>query len=712
MNDMTARQDILFRCAVIVVLFAIAVLSGGMRRQVLHAGYSHPDEDIARAVVTKVLATKKKDTNWARTDVEELFRYNQFNFSSYYLAAAKLEKFAGHRAEDLGRPHLLLDHLREQNIWLGGLATFLAGLLGWRIASLHGMRVTAAAAAGIVATALTASCVTLFQDSIYARPEAFVTVLTLVFTFLLLMPGLATIVVLALTGVVLGILVATKITFILFLPFPLLAISARAHDRDPAGTRHPHPWRVAGAIGFYLACCVAGFGFGAPYALRAPWEYLEGIGFLLRQYSTAGWPNGLHDGGVGARFMHGLSYLAYTDGLLVLALAVIGFVMLLRAGRHGIVVAVTGPLLTLAYFLQTRAFFERNFSHALPVVFALSGVGLCLAVDWIVARARRGPAASRALRIASACLGAGLAIYVPASLSKRLHETILDTTEEKRIDAAMDKVNEGGRVPVLFGYSTLSDVPKMRGGLCGRVIYKLLEYGDAYSKSVIVDLAAQGYAVAGELRGPFDGAPISTLQTYHATNVLFLSSPPDDGPACRAELIAPISDAAYVEVDAQVTLSSSWTRDGYPPGMSVQGWKHPFYASWTGSDGNTGDMHIGPFEACGDVIVPFAVGPIRNGTELLIERTIDGRRETLTSGPPPQTITWSAIRIPAGASCATYSIEARDHGEGYGQWIGVGLPVELRTPGSPLPAQSAAAVQRPLASSAPQCGQKNCKKTR
>src|SRR5689334_15322724 len=113
---MLLRKDFVWPSITLVLLLAITIISGWLRAQVLHANYSHPDEEIARAVVTKVLTTKKKDTNWARTDVEKTFRYNQFNFSAYYLAAAKIEKLGKHVKEERENPAVLLDRLRAQNI--------------------------------------------------------------------------------------------------------------------------------------------------------------------------------------------------------------------------------------------------------------------------------------------------------------------------------------------------------------------------------------------------------------------------------------------------------------------------------------------------------------------------------------------------------------------------------------------------------------------
>lgn len=669
---MLQRKDFVWPGITFALLLAIAITSGWLRGQVLHTNYSHPDEEIARAVVTKVLATKTKDTNWARTDVDKMFRYNQFNFSAYYLAAAKIEKLGGHALDDRAHPEALLQRLRQQSIWWASFAVLLGGLLGWRLAARANCSPVSAGFSGITTALLTSACVTLFQDSIYARPEAFVTVLTLSFVLVLLAEWKAPWM-LALSGALLGILIATKITFIVFLPFPPMVVAAHAYANAHASAhQHAHAWRGVGLGLLYLSLIVAGFGLGAPYALFAPWEYLDGVGYLLHQYNGEEWLR-IH-GGMPARIAHGVAYLVYTDGIVTLLLACAGVLVLLRRARHAEFLALAGPLLTLIYFLQTRAFFERNFSHALPVLFATSSLGLALAVTWLGARSRRKEVA----QAFAACSLLVLAFYPAWAVSAKLRDILFDDTAPSRIDVAMRKAS-GDTLPVLFGYSNISQVPLLRGGTCGKVIYKLLDLGDPVWQQELSALDTQGYHVAARTHSPFDGAPYSTLQAYHSSNVIFLAGPPDpDVASCRAELIIPTPDPRYAAVDAMPTLTGQWARDAVPADMSLHGWTHAFYASWNGSDANTGEFALGPFEACGELVVPYAVGPARDGLDLTIERELNGHRETIVHGAPPPSITWTALRIAAPPGCASYTIHAMDHGTGYGQWLGVGIPVELR----------------------------------
>src|SRR5262249_24052402 len=144
-------------------------------------------------------------------------------------------------------------------------------------------------------------------------------------------------------------------------------------------------------------------------------------------------------------------------------------------------------------------------------------------------------------------------------------------------------------------------------------------------------LTDAGYTVRVRMPGAFDGAPLSTLQPFHAPNVVVLETPAATLD-CLLELIVPDAAAAFTAVDAPITKSPAWVA-GLPTDPPSRGGTQPFYTS--GADADTGDIAIGPFEACRDVVVPFAVGPIRRDLALVIRRERDGGAETLFDGVPP-----------------------------------------------------------------------------
>jgi len=213
--------------------------------------------------------------------------------------------------------------------------------------------------------------------------------------------------------------------------------------------------------------------------------------------------------------------------------------------------------------------------------------------------------------------------------------------------------------------------------LCGHVVYRIVDYGDPYTQKQLAEFLASGYRLESRVRGPFSGGPTSTLNTYHATDVVFLSSPPDDSDAsCKADLVTLKSQHDYAEIKTDVSMSTAWQRNAFPPDMDIGAWRSPLFASWSGHDANVGELATAPFSGCGVVIVPFATGPDTTGSELSIERLGSEGHTTIFAGMPPQVRAWSAIRVRSAGDCATYTVRAVDHGVGWGQWLGVGMPVQ------------------------------------
>ncbi len=658
------RTGRLIAAVLILALSLAAVVSHWL---VLEGAYLQPDEEIARAVVSRVLVTGNSDTNWARTDVVSAFRYNQFNFSSYYLAAAWVERGLGRMQADIDDQAVLRLHLRQQSCVLGGFVILLAGLLGLRLS---------APIAGVAAALLTAACVTLFQDSIYARPEAFVTLLTLLFAHVSISRSMGCGLMLIATGLLVGILLATKVTFAALLPFPLMILTVRLARTNRSSVLSAWPALLGYGL-MYTVAVGAGFALGAPYAIAAPREYLQGIQTLLHEYGSGHWPHGVPDASLPGRFSNGLRYLVYTLGVPCLLLALAALAWQFRRRNGLVMLAVAGPLLTLLFFLQTPVFFERNFSHALPILFVLCGMGLALLGEFIRKTLPTKPRLLPALAVVAVLV---LTACPPLAVNERLFDLLRLDDYLPKVEAEQQRISDHGALNVFAVPTVLTDIsaiPQMRGGLCGQVVYRIVDYGDPYTQKQLADFLALGYRLESRIRGPFSGAPTSTLNTYHATDVVFLGSPRDDSDAsCKADLVTLKSQHDYAEITTDISMSTAWQRDAFPADMDIGTWRSPLFASWGGQDANVGELAMGPFSGCGVVIVPFATGPDTTGSELSIERLVNGDHATIFAGTPPRVAVWSAVRVRSTGDCATYTVRAVDRGAGWGQWLGVGKPVQ------------------------------------
>jgi len=630
-------------------LVALTVLAAALRfYAVTHFTYSHPDEEIARAVVVSVLKNDDTDTNWARTDVAKQFSYTEYNFSSYYLFAADVQRLLGKTKLDIqNQVGALRKNLRLLSAAMGALCILLAGLLGWRV----GGRLCG------LATALLSTCdVTLFQDSLYARPETFVTLLTLWLLLVLTSTRIHRGLVLTVAGFILGVLISCKITFLLYFPFPLLlapALLSTPKDGKPAES-HLALW--SGSLSAYFLAIGAGFALGAPYALQFPWEYVEGLVPLMKQYEHGAWLSG-HDPGMLARFGNSGAFLVYTLGYPALLLALAGLARVLWRRDIRLLLILGGPLLTLLYFMQTRAFYERNFSQALPLLFLLGGLGIKTLSDLIRQPALRTGAAGVML------LGAAIA---PVLVTAKAIDPALDGRYQGEVEAEAAALSDGGRVPVFYGWH-FNEIAEAGRPFCGRYVIGLRDFRD--------ERLPEGYNVVGYVHSVFGDYPVSTLQTYLSQPMIFLS--PIESASCTLELTALIPQPGEAPLKAPLSKSTDWPADSaLTPDDS---WPWPRYSSWAGSDKNTGTLSLGPFRACSDFVVPYSIGASRRGVSLRITRGRGAAPQVLYDGIPlsaPDQWQQLTVHVPAG-QCGDYTVTATDAGQGWQQWLGIGAPVAM-----------------------------------
>lgn len=636
-------------------LAALSIVAGVVRWHAAHLDRRIPDEDIAQAVVTKVLDSGSLDTNWIRTDVESRFKGNEYNFSSYYLTAALYEKLTGRAWNDThNHRSSMIGHIRELSAILGALCVFFTGVLGWRIGG---------TAAALTAALLTACSPLLFQDSLYARPETFVTLLGVIWMIMLSAPGRHGNLILAFAGLLTGLLIATKITFLIYLPFPLLLASRlidQGSDLRPNDESRHDRWTLA--IGAYFSLVGAGFALGAPYALKFPSEYLQGVSSLFGQYEGSV----LNSGAEGfsdllGRIEGNLEYFAYTIGYLALLLAACGAATL--AFRRDIwrSVIFTAPLLLLLYFMRMRPLFERNFSQSLPALFVLAGLGVKATIDLIRVPAR--------LRAAIAALLIGTAALMPALVTAKILHPSLDGAFQAEIDAKTKSIADDGRTAVF-------ETEFYDGTFCGDYVYMLKQPGH---ERVIGAMLGRGYHIVAQVESPFSGHTSYTLEPYYAPTTVYLA-PPQTTDACEFSIEPLKEGAGMTPVSAHVVASGGWMPKGNAPGVPSEVWRWPLYDSrmGPGADRNTGALTIGPFRACGSLIVPYSMGPGHQDFSLKVSRRKGKQTTVIFDGIlPGSRYQWQAMEVNAvKGQCADYTIEAEDKGSSWGQWLGVGLPVQ------------------------------------
>jgi len=127
-------------------------------------------------------------------------------------------------------------------------------------------------------------------------------------------------------------------------------------------------------------------------------------------------------------------------------------------------------------------------------------------------------------------------------------------------------------------------------------------------------------------------------------------------------------------------MDQSWTLNGVPPRSQFGTTPpKPIYASWSGTDRNTGQIVSSNFGAPANscIILPVLHGPSVNG--LSVEIT-DADTNSVLAGAPMQDVDihWRFWRFPVAPTAKHLRITAEDHGQNWGQWLAIGQPSECR----------------------------------
>ncbi len=520
-------------------LLLLTALAGWLRVSSLGFWYTHPDEEITVGVSGHMRANGTLDSNWKNVDLTSYFRYPQYNFSGYIMGSAALLALAD--APVAGSGERPLSILRYTSAVLGTLAVLLTGLLGAR---LFGALTGLGAAALLVANPL------LYQDSLYARPEPFVTCLVLLLC-LMVLPGkpvrdyrmaplerwsrLP-------AAVIAGVLVATKVSLLAVVPLLFLVPARAAPGAGLSAYLEAVLRAVPALLPVVAAGLLAGFVAGAPYALLNFGDYLHGITYLTAQYTDGMWPHGLAAAGLLPRLGYAAHYFAATSGIGPWLLALAGGVLALRRGHYPAVLLFVLVMVVALRFATYATFFERNLSHLLPIVSIFAAYAVVR-----LAQAIAAPAA----RIALILVGI-LALCLPGALTSaglRFQELPgLHYREVRALRLALEE--EYGVRTTIVGFSP--DYAAVRHYVPDLCAPRLLEFphpGDPVSDEVLAQLARDaGYREVGRVPSLFADVPPSTLHTYFTSTKVFLTNAGARAPGC-VEGGAPSGEAGRPALD-------------------------------------------------------------------------------------------------------------------------------------------------------------------
>jgi len=138
--------------------------------------------------------------------------------------------------------------------------------------------------------------------------------------------------------------------------------------------------------------------------------------------------------------------------------------------------------------------------------------------------------------------------------------------------------------------------------------------------------------------------------------------------------------------EAGVEMTGTWSPDGYYKGAGGPGTpavSGRFFGSYP-PDAGTGTIRLGPFHLDGShqMAIPLTAGPDPRGLSVTV---LDAATKQVLAriDPMPKTTAWRAVwwawapNLPAGHEL-TVEIIAQDKGTGWGQWMALGWPHQLK----------------------------------
>ena len=615
----------------------------------------YPDEDIAQAVSGRIWRHRTVDTNWRHApEVARLYPGDQFNFSSAILAAQPLAYVAARlrHAEPFDLPSLRFASA------VYGAAALVVFFLSFR-------RMLGPAAA-LLSVLLAATSSQLFLESAYARPEAFVLFAFAVALYAALRTGDsrggACIAWAAVTGFFCGLLVAAKFS-LLFVPLHMGAVVLAMSFGRIGESRRPAAGNAM-SIAVLAVATLPGFAVGAPYAAMDPAAFVNGTHALLTQYGGAHLPYGRPFSPTSERLAYALSPIIAVNGVPQLVLGGAGAAWFM-ARRPWLGTALIVPALVFVLYFSTRpVYFERNFSHYLPLLHAFCAYA-------IVSLARRIGGSHRQLAMSVGAIALAAVLIAPVRMLYRMAVEVIPEQRAWNASVTRRQAALAGNSGLPFDPSTTFLTPPQvahfaeTGAAQPPAIYRLLDLADPFSAQAARMLVHEhGWQLLGNIPSPVADLEQPLLPLAFAQGYRYVA-PPD----------------AHVEMgDAFAAFESMCALPGAAPPRraTVAGGPYPdvaapdnvknVWGSWAGSDAATGALTLGPFVPPEGSYVALVTGPGVQGITGEVREAASGR--ILSQLPRVPLTGWVAWRMPR--TLQPVVIDLRDEGTGWGQWIAAG----------------------------------------
>lgn len=624
----------------LILIGALVLRTANLRK--IAQGY---DEAITRAVVTNIWRGDLRN-NWKYADVPPEHRIDSYNFSSYMYADALF----------VGPPRRNSLHLdRWFSALTGTAAIYLFYLAALR---LFGSKVA------LVSLATMAVVPLLVQDSHYARPESFVTLLcAAAYLFSIrLLSSPRRLRFLAASSFCCGLLIGCKISMV---PMALIPLICLAKQRE-IQLRSLTAW-----IGF----TVAGTFAGVPDAFFHPFAFWNGVQNLRHQYAGAHIPHSLVNASTSFTLM--ALYFWQTLGAPSCVLCVAGMVFLVTRRQYFQFALMALPVIFyLVFFSLQRTFFERNLSHVVPLMAILCGIGLVATSNAIRNRART----------AAFVVLLPFMLLRPSQISAKLVFVAMRRDYDERTKDYEKVLLRTQGVPLAATSSLLAahqvqQLAEMAIASRGDILVRIFDFNDPYTRKFLRDLnRCTNTREVGYVPSLFPDFSVNTILTNHAPAFRYIRLSPPAQLQINGFTFVPWRRVAEPLRPAAIR-PGSWVENGIYPTVRMPGTSERFFGSYTKTAGdmNRGNIQMGPFDVSGlsEIGIPMVTGPVPTGLSILV---LDHRTGLAIAqiNTPPVLQEWVVWRVALGqASLRQIDVTGKDDGGGWGQWLGLGLPVRL-----------------------------------
>ncbi len=317
----------------------------------------HPDEVIPISVYQYMVEHKTLDNNWTNADLRPEFKYDQYNFSSYIYISSIFAHTLESTLDLMGLSiNTTVIIFRLFSAILGVLCVYVTFLVGIKLLGVIGW----------IPALFVAVNPLMVQDSHYARPESFLTLLSL----LILLTSIEgsqrkNINLIYLSAVLCGYAVASKFSLLPVCLFPLIAF-----------VKGKFEYKLSPVV---VLTFILGLAVGVPYLFLNFSGYLNGVNYLLNQYSNYHPPHGPFKTSMA---LHIAAYYIDTLGWVLVILSLISIFYISKVEMENSKVWLYAIwllfLIHVIYFSSKIVFVERNLSHLIPFLMVISAIPISI----------------------------------------------------------------------------------------------------------------------------------------------------------------------------------------------------------------------------------------------------------------------------------------------------------------------------------------------